>query len=322
MNFGIIGFGEHAKTLLGSFSRASRARLSHLGTLHPEKTEFVRRKLPQVSVAGSYDGVLQSEAVDAVIITLPNHLHAEWSERALDAKKHVLCEKPVCLDPATARRLADKSKASGLLLAEAFYYRQHPQHKTVKKIVCGGALGQIQRMEVQYHYTLRQSSNFRLKAPMGGGALFDTGCYGVDSARFYFGAEPNGVEGRLSLDQNGVDHRAYFELSFPNGGTAAVSCSMDGQRESSLKLFGSGGIISMPQAFHVQALQKVSVAVQRSGEPAEILPQPAVDQYAAFIDLFAEAAASQSELPEEFENGVRNMTVLDQVRRECARLSL
>ena len=318
--FGIIGFGEHAKNICSSFSRAKNVQLRAIGSQAVTTPEFAQRKAPHVEVCGDYAELLKRSDVDAVLIALPNHLHAEWIERSLASGKHVLCEKPLCLDSETAKNLAQMARSRGLRLAEAFPYREHPQHRAVKELLHDGRFGSASQLEVRFTYELRDLSNIRRRRAPGAGILYDAGCYGIDCARFYFGAEPVDANGSVAFDSHGVDEEAEFELQFADGRIATVFCSMKRPRESSVTITCERGRILIPSAFHVQATQKLSISLLEADQPARTAPQASADQYALFLDRFAESLRpSESQANGvQLEDGVLNMTALDMVRSACS----
>ena len=155
---------------------------------------------------GSYEALLADASVDAVYVPLPNHLHAEWSIRAMEAGKHVLCEKPLALTAAEAGRMADAAAASGRLLMEAFMYRHHPSWLAVVEIVASGRIGRLQAVDSWFSYFLDDPGNIRNVLEYGGGALYDIGCYSVSLSRLLFGAEPDDVAAAIVRDPvSGVD---------------------------------------------------------------------------------------------------------------------
>ena len=174
---------------------------------------------------GSYEALLADPAVDAVYVPLPNHLHAEWSIRALEAGKHVLCEKPLALSAADAGRMADAATASGRLLMEAFMYRHHPSWIAVQELVAGGRIGRLQAVDSWFSYFLDDPANIRNVLEYGGGALYDIGCYSVSLSRLLFGAEPDEVSAAIVRDPvSGVDILTTGHMTFP-GGLASFTCA-------------------------------------------------------------------------------------------------
>lgn len=163
-----------------------------------EKAKSVAAELSIPRAYGSYEELLADPEIDAVYNPLPNHLHVRWSIKALEAGKHVLCEKPIALSPAEARQLVDASqKESHLKVMEAFMYRHHPQWQKAKQLVTNGGIGQPKAIQSFFSYTNVDPENIRNVASMGGGGLMDIGCYNISLSRFIFGLEPKRVLGVL-----------------------------------------------------------------------------------------------------------------------------
>ncbi|MES1259138.1 MAG: Gfo/Idh/MocA family oxidoreductase, partial [Gemmatimonadota bacterium] len=175
---------------------------------------------------GSYQALLDDPDVDAIYIPLPNHLHVEWSIRALEAGKHVLCEKPIGLNALEARTLLEATrKHPQLKVGEAFMYRCHPRWDLVRTLVNEGAIGALRAVHTVFSYDNHDPANIRNVAAMGGGAWLDIGCYGVSVARWLYIAEPISVRGAQDVDPLfGTARQTTALLEFV-GGTAAVMCA-------------------------------------------------------------------------------------------------
>ena len=176
-----------------------------------------------VTAHGSYEALLADPDVDAIYNPLPNHLHVDWPIAALEAGKHVLCEKPLGLDAADAQRLADAATAHPDLVAmEAFMYRFHPQWITARDLVATGAIGTVKTIQTFFAYFNDDPGNIRNQADIGGGALMDIGCYPISQARMVLDAEPLRVTGSMELDPRfGTDRLTSAMLDFGDSTTAS-----------------------------------------------------------------------------------------------------
>ncbi|MDP3046333.1 MAG: Gfo/Idh/MocA family oxidoreductase, partial [Chloroflexota bacterium] len=164
---------------------------------------------------GSYQAMLDDPGIDVVYISVPNHLHCEWTIKAAQAGKHVLCEKPLALNVDEADAMAATARKAGVVLAEAFMYRHHPQTLMVKELVDAGAIGKLLHIQGAYTFPLPPEGYIRLDASMGGGSIWDTGCYPISFGRYVAGAEPLEAFGWQVLGPTGVDETFVGNLRFP-----------------------------------------------------------------------------------------------------------
>ena len=187
----IIGVGMiSTKAMIPGIRQAKTAELTALGTSSREKAQALSAKHGVDRCYSSYQQLLEDPGIDGVYIGLPNHLHKEWTLKALAHGKHVLCDKPLGMDLAEAREMEAAARAAGRVLMEGFMYRFHPQHALVKELIRKGAIGRVFLFEAHFHYFMEDPDNIRLKRETGGGGLYDVGCYGINSARYILGAEP------------------------------------------------------------------------------------------------------------------------------------
>jgi predicted dehydrogenase len=170
--------------------------------------------------------LVEDKGIDAVYNALPNSLHAEWSIRALQAGKHVLCEKPMACNASEAQRMAEAAGRSGRLLVEGFHYRYHPLVLRMKEIVAGGELGEVRHIEAHFCAPLWNFSDIRYRYELGGGATMDLGCYCINLIRFLAGAEPEATGARALLASPQIDRFMEADFRFPSGATARMTCSL------------------------------------------------------------------------------------------------
>ena len=175
---------------------------------------------------GSYQELVEDKGIDAVYNALPNSLHAEWSIRALQAGKHVLCEKPMACNASEAQRMADAADRAGRLLVEGFHYRYHPLVLRMKEIVAGGELGELRHVEAHFCVPLWNFSDIRYRYELGGGATMDLGCYCINLIRFLAGAEPEAAGARALAASPQIDRFMEADFRFPSGATARMTCSL------------------------------------------------------------------------------------------------
>jgi predicted dehydrogenase len=193
--------------------------------------------------------MLDHPDIDIVYNPLPNHLHAEWSINAMRAGKHVLCEKPLALEAAEVDQMAKTANETGRVLAEAFMYRHHPQTLKAKDLVQSGRLGDLRFLRGAFTFTLTREQDYRWNPAMGGGSLWDVGCYPINFIRHLVGTEPLEVFGWQVLDPRGCDETFIGQLRFPGDVMAQIDCSFRSSVRTEMQMVGSRGILSIPQPF-------------------------------------------------------------------------
>lgn len=274
---------------------------------------------------GSYEELLADPEIDAVYNPLPNDLHVPWSIRALEAGKHVLCEKPIGLSSAEGRTLvAAGRRFPQLKLMEAFMYRHHPQWTTAKGLVEAGAIGPLRAIQTFFSYFNEDPHDIRNSPEQGGGGLFDIGCYPISLSRFLFGAEPKRVGGWVEFDPRfGTDRLASGLLEF-DGGISTFVCSTQLAPYQRVLIFGTEGRIEIEIPFNAPPDRPCVVLHERHGELRR-LELPAADQYTIQGDLFARAVLDGTPVPTPIEDAVANMVVIETIfaaAREQRRLPL
>jgi xylose dehydrogenase (NAD/NADP) len=239
---------------------------------------------------GSYEALLADPAVDAVYISLPNSLHVEWSVRALEAGKHVLCEKPLTPRPEEAERAFDVAEREGRVLAEAFMWRHHPQTKRLAELVEDGTIGELRLVRCAFSFPLTELANVRLRPDLDGGSLLDVGCYCVSGSRLLAG-EPEEFAGVQVLAPSGVDVRFAGAMRHPGDVVSHFDCGFDLPNRSRIEAVGSDGAIIVADPWHVR-----SAGLElRRGETAEWIEIEPADSYGLELENFAEAVAGRAE---------------------------
>lgn len=198
---------------------------------------------------GSYEELLGDPEIDAVYIPLPNNLHKEWILRASESKKHVLCEKPIALSVQDVLEIQDAAETHGCLVIEAFMYRFHPQTNRILNIIHSGELGEIVRFSGNFSFSLGNKQDIRWQPNLGGGSLWDVGCYPVSLARLIFGREPQKVYAIASYTQEGVDSSIGGILDFGHDQYAHINASFVLPRDTTCEIFGTKGSLKIPDAF-------------------------------------------------------------------------
>ncbi|MFN5934367.1 MAG: Gfo/Idh/MocA family protein [Roseiflexaceae bacterium] len=277
------------------------------------KAQAAASKLGIAKAYGSYEALLADPEVEAIYNPLPNHLHVPVSIQALQAGKHVLCEKPIALSAAEAQQLVDAGQRyPQLMLMEAFMYRHHPQWQRAKAIVASGGIGQLRTINSVFSYFLTDPSNVRNQADIGGGGLMDIGCYNISLSRFIFGSEPTRVCGLVEYDPTlNVDRLASGMMQFA-GGTATFTCSTQLSSYQRVNIFGTTGRIEIEIPFNAPPDKPCKMWHTRSGTTQEIV-FPVCDQYTIQGDLFSLAILNDTPVPTPMSDAVANMRVIEAI---------
>jgi predicted dehydrogenase len=270
---------------------------------------------------GSYEELLADADIDAIYNPLPNHLHLPWTIAAAEAGKHVLCEKPIGLTAAEARRLIEVRDRTGVQIQEAFMVRTHPQWLRVMDICQSGRLGDVRSYVGAFSYFNDDPSNIRNVAEWGGGALMDIGCYLIMTSRMVFGEEPARVMGSIERDPNTkVDTLTSMILEYPSG-RAIGTCSTQLVSHQRVQVFGTRGKLEVEIPFNAPPDRPCRVFVDDQGDlfgrGVETIEIPTCDQYTVQGDLFSRAILNVTPVPYPLERSVRNMAVIDAVFRSA-----
>ena len=236
---------------------------------------------------GSYEALLEDAEVDAVYISLPNGMHHEWTMRALEAGKHVLCEKPYSRRPDEVEEAFDAAAAAGRVLTEAFMYRHHPQTAKARALVEDGAIGALRLLRASFSFPLDDASNVRLRPELDGGALMDVGCYCVSGLRL-LGGEPERVVGEQVLSETGVDATMFGTLSFAGGLVGQFDASFAMPNRQRLEAVGADGTLVLEAPWRVDLGGRMLL----DGEPVDV---PEADSYRCELDDLAAAVAGERE---------------------------
>ncbi len=278
------------------------------------RAQEVAAELGIPTAHGSYEELLADPNVDAVYNPLPNHLHVPWSIKAVEAGKHVLCEKPIALTSDEAQQLVDAARAHPeLKVMEAFMYRHHPQWQRAKQIVDEGEIGALRHVHGHFAYFNANPDNIRNQPDIGGGSLMDVGCYPISVGRFIFGAEPTRAVGVVDYDPSmGVERLSSAILDFGDGNTTTLTSSMQLAGYQRVNIFGTKGRIEIEIPFNAPPDRPCRIWHQHDGKTEEITFDT-VDQYTIQGDLFAQAVFNDTPVPTPIEDSVANMRVIEAI---------
>ena len=284
LRWGILGPGRIAPRLVRAVAACRRGELVAVASRDGARAAAFAAAHGIPRSFGSYEALLGAPDVDVVYIALPNHLHAAWTTRALEAGKHVLCEKPLALTVADVDAIAAAADRAGRIAVEAFMYLHHPQILRAVDLARSGALGRLEVVNGSFSFFLTQPDDPRADPSMGGGSLWDVGCYPVSFARRVAGEEPDLVAALARLDERGVDRTFVGQMRFPSGLLAQFDSGFAAPDRQRLEIVGGDATLVLDHPFlSVPDGPPPSLTLVRGGE-ARRIEVPAVDQYAAEVD--------------------------------------
>jgi len=263
---------------------------------------------------GSYDALLADPEVEAVYISLPNSMHCEWAIKALEAGKHVLCEKPLSRHASEVEKAFDAAARTGLLLSEAFMYRHNPQTKRAKQLVDEGAIGELRLIRSAFSYSLYDEDNIRLRPALDGGALMDIGCYAVSGSRL-FGGEPEKAYGEAWFGPSGTDWVFAGLLRFPRDVVALFDVGTAMTERDELEAIGSEGSLFLDDPWHCKV---PVIEVRREGRVERIELDP-VDSYRLELENLSDAIRGDGELLLGRDDAVAQARVLEALHESAKR---
>jgi predicted dehydrogenase len=318
--WGILSTADIGMTkVIPAIQRAERCEVVAIASRSRDRAAAAAARLGIPRAYGSYEELLACGDVEAVYIPLPNDGHAEWTIKAAEAGKHVLCEKPLALSAAQAEEMAGACAAAGVKLAEAFMYRHHPAWVETVRLVREGAIGRLQAVQSFFSYYNDDRANIRNRVEHGGGAIMDIGCYCINLSRLLFGAEPARIKASVRRDpEMGIDIVSSAILEFPGGGQSAFTCSIRAEPYQRVHIFGTSGRIEVEIPFNVPPDRETRVFLTSGGDPpvapaTEARTFPPVDQYSIQASLFARSVLEGSEIPVPVEDAVANLRVIEAI---------
>lgn len=316
VRWGVLGVAKIAtEKVIPAMQRGASCRIEAIASRDAGRAQTAARQLGIAKAYGSYEELLADPDIEAIYNPLPNELHVHWTEKALAAGKHVLCEKPIALDAEEAKRLVAAQAQSGELVAEAFMVRHHPQWRRAREIVRSGAIGDVGAIQTLFTYRLLDPDNIRNRPP-GGGGLYDIGCYAILTARYIFGEEPKRVAASFDIDANfGADRLVSAIVEFPGGRHLVFSAATQLAGAQRVVIAGTAGRIEVKVPFNAPIDRPTQIVIDSGadlvGGGARTEEFPVCDQYTLQGDAFAEAVRGRAPLEFSLEDAVANMRVID-----------
>jgi predicted dehydrogenase len=320
VRFGVIGTAKIAiQKVIPAMQQSEHCRILAIASRDRTRARAAADALGIHRAYGSYAELLQDPEVEAVYNPLPNHLHVPLSIEAAAAGKHVLCEKPIALTAEEAETLVQARDHAGVLIQEAFMVRSHPQWLRARELVRDGAIGALRVVQGGFSYMITDPANVRNQAGIGGGGLYDIGCYPIATARFLFDAEPTRVASQIEYDPNfETDRLASALLQFP-AGQALFYCATQLVPYQRMQILGTAGRVEIEIPFNAPPDRPCRIFVDDGSKlgdaSARLETFEVVNQYTLQGDLFARAIREGTPLEFPLEDAVANMRVLDAVFR-------
>jgi predicted dehydrogenase len=286
LKWGLLSTAHINRALIPVLKASTRNDLVAVASRSQAAAEAYAREWGIQRAHASYEALLEDPEIDLIYNSLPNHLHAEWSIKAMRAGKHVLCEKPLALTLADVDSMRAEAQQSGKVLAEAFMYRHHPQTLAVQKLVEDGELGRLQLVRGAFTFPLSGSDDIRLKADTGGGSIWDVGCYPISYARLLARAEPEEVFGWQVLGDGGVDEAFAGQLRFRGGLYAQFDSGLRSPSRSFMEVVGTEGTLNVPVPFKPGARAKIALT---KGDVTRTLEIKGEELYRGEVEDMADA---------------------------------
>jgi len=302
-----------------AIQKACNADVVAIASRNGERARAAADQLGIATAHASYEALLSDVDVDVVYVPLPNDQHAEWTIRAAEAGKHILCEKPLAMSAAQAEQMVSACADAGVRLQEAFMYRHHPSWVAVVDLVRSGRIGDLQAVQMLFSYYNDDPTNIRNMPQRGGGAVMDIGCYPINISRLLFDAEPSAVRAAVRRDPDlGIDTLTSAVLEFPGGGQATFTVCIRCEPYQRVHVVGSQGRIEVEIPVNIPPDLPTRVFLTAGGDPpvapsTETIVFPPADHYTIQAELFGQAILDDATVPVPPGDAVANMTVIEAV---------
>ena len=322
VRWGVLGVaGIAVRKVIPAMQMGSFSQITAIASRDLSRAQEAAKSLGIEKAFGSYEDLLADPAIDAIYNPLPNHMHVEWSIRAAEAGKHVLCEKPIGLSTAEAKNLLSAEKRTGVKIGEAFMVRTHPQWIRAREIVQSGEIGELRSILGFFSYFNANPENIRNIPAFGGGGVMDIGCYPIFGARMVTGTEPIRVISLMERDPAmHTDRLTSAMLEFP-GVQAIFTCSTQLVPYQRMQFFGTKGRLDIEIPFNAPPDQPCRLFVDTGadlfGGGIRQETFPVCDQYTIQGDAFSQAILSGGPVPVPIESSIKNMAVIDAIFRSA-----
>ena len=273
LNWGLLSTARINRALIPPLQVSKRNHLLAVGSRSQETADAYAKEKKIERSYGSYEALLSDPDIDVIYNPLPNHLHAEWTVKAVEAGKHVLCEKPLALSVTEVEAIKAAAHKHGRVVAEAFMYRHHPQTLKVHEIVKSGSLGALKLVRGSFSFVISRDGDVRLSPERGGGSIWDVGCYPISYTRSLLGEEPLEVFGWQVTGETGIDETFVGQMRFRDDILAQFHSSFVVPFHTSMEIVGSDGALNIPNPFKPGINEKIYLTRDEKTETITIKGQ-------------------------------------------------
>ena len=286
LNWGLLSTAHINRALITPLRASKRNHLLAVASRTQESVDRYAREWKIPRAHGSYEALLADPEIDVIYNSLPNHLHAEWTIKAVEAGKHVLCEKPLALNVDEVEAMQEAARKHGRVVAEAFMYRHHPQTLKVQDIVRNGSLGNLKLIRGSFSYVLSREGDVRLDPVMGGGSIWDVGCYPISYIRMVVGETPLEVFGWQVTGPTGIDETFVGQIRFNHEVHAQFDCSFAIPSHTFMEIIGSEGTLNIPNPYKPGVDEKIFLT---RGDKTETIKIKGQELYIGEVEDMADA---------------------------------
>ena len=286
LRWGLLSTAHINRSVIPPLRLSPRNQLVAVASRDKARADEYAKKWEIPTTYGSYEALLADSNIDVIYNPLPNGMHAEWTIKAAQAGKHVLCEKPIGVTPAEVDAMADAAKKAGVYVTEGFMYRHHPQTLKVKQLVESGAIGKLRLVRGSFTFSIAREDDIRLNKELTGGSIWDVGCYPISYARYIIGAEPVEVFGRQVTSKSGVDETFVGQMRFPGDVYAQFDSGFRAPFRTHIEIVGSEGIITVPRPFKPNDQDQVLLS---KGDTVETVTSDSEVLYLGEVEDIADA---------------------------------
>lgn len=287
LRWGLLSTARINRAILTAMPLSKRNIVTAVASRTPAQAAAYAAQWGIPRTFGSYEAMLADPDVDIIYNSLPNGMHVEWTIKAVQAGKHVLCEKPLALTVADVDAVAAAAKQAGVIVAEAFMYRHHPQTTVVKELIAQGAIGEARLIRGAFSFLLTNRQDARLLPEFGGGSIWDVGCYPISFTRFLAGADPIEVFGWQVTGPSGVDELFTGQMRFASGLLAQFDSAFQLPFRAFMEIVGSERTLTVPTPFKPQT--NVEVLLRDTNDAVEIVKIEGESLYHGEIEDMADA---------------------------------
>ena len=286
LNWGLLSTARINRALIPPLRASKRNQLTAVASRTQQSADQYAREWKIPRAHGSYEALLADPEIDVIYISVPNRLHAEWTIKAVEAGKHVLCEKPLALSVEEVDAVHAAARTQGRIVAEAFMYRHHPQTLQVQELAKSGALGDLKLIRGSFSFVLARAGDVRLDPALGGGSIWDVGCYPISYARTVVGANPLQVFGWQVTGQTGIDETFVGQLRFENDIYAQLDSSFVIPHQAFMQIIGSEASLNIPRPFKPGKAEKIFLT---RGDETETIKVKGQELYIGEVEDMADA---------------------------------